>query len=386
MRVLLPAALSLLLTLTALPGIASAVPRDYDGASEETPSLLSATLMDDPLYVGPVQRGNLEPEQERALRRRLRGMEPPVHVALVGQSENMDHYSERLAYSSGTAGYYFVVGADGRTIHGARFGLDDATVDGMNTARLAAETANGGLPGSSLAERLDRAVDLVESGTAARAHRFRFVAPALVSLLFTALLGIGTWFGVRRWSRRPVRVAPLTAAVTATVGQAQEEEYRTRLGERLTGCGQRVSAHTADDSDRIRTALEAYTAAAKILDSSVDKSDLVGVQVLLDMCEAALNGEISPAHCFFDPRHTGGKAFVRWRAPASFESVKVLACRECRQAVRQHRTPPAVLDSTGERPLPYYAVPPENSVWAATGYGTLVSDLPGRIMRGDHRG
>lgn len=386
MRVLIPVALSFLLALTSLSGIASAAPTNYDGAYEETTWILPNTLIHDPLYVGPVHRGSLTAEEEYALRERLKSMGTPVYVVLAGQAEEVERYSERLAYSSDTAGYYFVVGADGRTIHGAQFGLDDTTVDGMNTAQLAAEVANGGLPGSSLAKRLNRAVDLVESGTAARAYRIGPVTPVIAFLLGAALLGTGTWFGVRRWSRRPVHVAPLTATVSATVDQAQEEEYRTRLGERLTGCGQRVSAHTSDDSDRTRTALEAYTAAAKILDSSVDKSDLVGVHVLLDMCEAALNGEISPAHCFFDPRHTGGKAFVRWRAPASFESVRVLACRECRQAIRRHRTPPAVLDSTGERPLPYYAVPPENSVWAATGYGTLASDLPGRVMRGDHRG
>lgn len=193
------------------------------------------------------------------------------------------------------------------------------------------------------------------------------------------------WFGIRRWSRRPIRVVPLTEAVAATVSQVQQDEYRARLAERLTGCGQRVSAR-GDSSEEVRRALEAYTAAAKVFDSADDKSDLVGVQVLLDMCDAALDGEIRPAHCFFDPRHTSGKAMVRWRAPASFDSVRVLACRECRRAVRGHRTPPSVLDSTGDRPLPYYAVPPERSVWAATGYGTLVSDLPGRVMRGGHRG
>ncbi|MEU4282384.1 hypothetical protein [Nocardiopsis dassonvillei] len=210
--------------------------------------------------------------------------------------------------------------------------------------------------------------------------------------VWLALGGAGTagtaaalWSGIRRWSRRPIRVVPLTEMVTATVGQAQQDEYRARIAERLTGCGQRVSAR-GDSSEEVERALEAYTAAAKVFDSADDKSDLVGVQVLLDMCDAALDGEIRPAHCFFDPRHVGGKAMVRWRAPASFDSVRVLACRECRKAVRAHRTPQSVLDSTGARPLPYYSVPPEDSVWAATGYGTLVSDLPARIMRGEHRG
>ena len=107
---------------------------------------------------------------------------------------------------------------------------------------------------------------------------------------------------------------------------------------------------------------------------------------LLDRCEAALDGKASPGHCFFDPMHVEGTARVRWRAPASFASVTLPACRACRRAIREHRTPEAVVDSSGPRPMPYFAVPAERSVWAATGYGTLAPDLAARILRGELRG
>ncbi|MEY9215272.1 hypothetical protein NI17_015685 [Thermobifida halotolerans] len=41
----------------------------------------------------------------------------------------------------------------------------------------------------------------------------------------------------------------------------------------------------------------------------------------------------------------------------------------------------AVLDD-GRR-VPYYDLPPELSVWAATGYGALRDDLVARVLRGD---
>lgn len=187
---------------------------------------------------------------------------------------------------------------------------------------------------------------------------------------------------VRRRSHRPLRVAPLTETVAQNADRARRAEYRTELAERLTRCGQRVARA---DTGRVTEALAAYTAAATVLDRAQDKSDLVGVHVLLDLCEAHLAGEAPPERCFFDPRHEGKVSVVRWRSPASFDSVRVRACQNCRKAVRSHRAPESVPDSTGPRTLPYYAVSAEESVWAATGYGAFADDLPERIARGEHR-
>lgn len=382
--------LSLLAVVAALSVPATAAPASADGAWRYAEATVSS---DDPLHIGPRHRSAMDALAEEALRERLEEAQVPVYIVMVTQRSNLEEYPAAMVRAAGTPGYFFVVGWDGQEVHGGQYGMDDTLVDGLDTAQMAAAVVNDDPEWAEApaAERLHRLVDLVESGEAPAAYRDLRDGPGPAG--WTLVLGgagaAGTaaalWSGIRRWSRRPVRVVPLTEVVAATVGQAQWDEYRARIAERLTGCGQRVSAR-GDSSEEVRRALEAYSAAAKVFDSADDKSDLVGVQVLLDMCDAALDGEIRPAHCFFDPRHTSGKAMVRWRAPASFDSVRVLACRECRKAVRGLRTPSSVLDSTGGRPLPYYSVPPERSVWAATGYGTLVSDLPARIMRGEHRG
>lgn len=385
-------ALSLLAVIAALavPATAAPAPASADGAWRYAEAAVSS---DDPLHVGPRHRSAMDALAEEALRERLEEAEVPVYIVMVTQRSNLEEYPAAMVRASGAPGYFFVVGWDGQEVHGGQYGMDDTLVDGLDRAQMAAAVVNGDPEWAEAptAERLHRLVDLVDSGEAPAAYRNLRDDPGPSG--WTLVLGgagaagvaVALWSRISRWWRRPIRVVPLTEVVAATVGQAQQDEYRARIAERLTGCGQRVSAR-GDSSDEVRRALEAYTAAAKVFDSADDKSDLVGVQVLLDMCDAALDGGIRPAHCFFDPRHTSGKAMVRWRAPASFDSVRVLACRECRKAIRAHRTPQPVLDSTGARPLPYYSVLPERSVWAATGYGTLVSDLPARIMRGEHRG
>ncbi|MFD6949546.1 hypothetical protein A6A08_07625 [Nocardiopsis sp. TSRI0078] len=387
MRALLLSFVSVLTVFLALSPMSSAH-ADATWRYDEAASIRGRAALDDPLYVGPTHQAAVDTAAEEALRERLEESEVPVYVVLIAQQSRLEGYPAKMAHSADSRGYFLAVGRDGVTVHGAQYGMDDTVVDGMDTAQLAAAAVNGdpGLAEASLAERLRRVVDLVEDGTAPEAYQDLHGGSGTPWWLLAAGGGAAAalWFGVRWWSRRPVRVVPLTQTVAAGVDQAQQDEYRARLAERLTGCGRRVSGRK-DSSEKVRQALEAYAAAAKVLDSATDKSDLVGVHVLLDMCEAALDGEIRPAHCFFDPRHDGGKAPVRWRSPASFDSVRVMACRECRKAVRKYHTPPSVLDSTGARPLPYYSVPPEHSVWAATGYGTLATDVPARVLRGEHR-
>ncbi|WP_433700772.1 hypothetical protein [Nocardiopsis sp. CA-288880] len=381
-RALLPVPLAALCALGATPPAAAG-----DWSYEEMATVRAAALSEDPLYVGPLHAGDLAEQDAEALRARLARADVPVYVVLIGRDAGLDDYVADLALHSDAGGHFFVVGRDGETLHGLYSGTDGAPGPEEDPARLTAETVNSDrdLVGAPLDERLGRAVDLVERGGPAGAPGGAPVLTAAASVLVGVLLCAGAWRLVLHWSHRPVRVAPLTEEVVRTVDRAQQDEYRERLAERLTGCGQRVASHTAGPG-RVGEALEAYGAAAKVLDTADDMSDLVGAHVLLDICDAALDGGPPPPHCFFDPRHHGGTAHVRWRAPASFDSVRVLACRACRKEVRAHRTPAAVPDSSGARPLPYYAVPPEESVWAATGYGTLGSDLPGRVMRGGHRG
>jgi len=115
--------------------------------------------------------------------------------------------------------------------------------------------------------------------------------------------------------------------------------------------------------------------------------------VLLDLCDAhadqvsAARPALVPArHCFFDPLHGTRTRTTPWRRLGSRRKVTVWACGDCAAALRNHRQPealPAVLDG-GQR-IPYYELPPERSVWAATGYGTLHDDLVAPVLRGDPR-
>lgn len=67
------------------------------------------------------------------------------------------------------------------------------------------------------------------------------------------------------------------------------------------------------------------------------------------------------------------------------------ACAECAEATERHRLPDVLTDHahlpghSGDQDIPYYVADPERSVWAATGYGQLATDLVQRILtRGAH--
>lgn len=396
-RTLAAATVALALALLALVAWTAPAAAD-DGWNGEPPEELARTLERYRYlsYVSPELRNEFSHGSERTLRGVLGRPGSPVHLAVVPWEGNVEARAQELADHMGGEGYYLVVGSDLSTVHGAQSGMDPETLDGRNVAQMAAAVANDSpdLDQSSLPERLRVAVELLkDEGAAAEAYRDlpQPLSGATAVVLWgggisgaLALVALVVW-GVRRWVRRPIRVVPLTEAVLDTVDSAQREVKREQLTVRLTNCGRRV-AEQRGDSVRLEVALEAYEAAAKVMDSVDDMSDLVGVKVLLDRCEAALDGKASPGHCFFDPRHVEGTARVRWRAPASFASVTLLACRTCRRTIREHRTPEAVVDSSGPRPMPYFAVPAERSVWAATGYGTLAPDLAARILRGELRG
>lgn len=62
-------------------------------------------------------------------------------------------------------------------------------------------------------------------------------------------------------------------------------------------------------------------------------------------------------------------------------------CAACTAALRHRRAPEVLTDTTADgRRVPYFEVPAGRSVWAATGYGSLVrgeDSLTARVARGD---
>lgn len=53
--------------------------------------------------------------------------------------------------------------------------------------------------------------------------------------------------------------------------------------------------------------------------------------------------------------------------------MDVAVCEDCAQALRARRSPQVLAVRDRGRTVPYFEVPAERSLWAATGYGSLLS-------------
>ncbi|UNS98374.1 hypothetical protein MMF93_19385 [Streptomyces tubbatahanensis] len=201
--------------------------------------------------------------------------------------------------------------------------------------------------------------------------------------------------------RRARRAAVLPAAgarsVFATARGEQVGALRERAREEVVGLGEDVSGREAADggADGVRRALDAYEAATTVLDAAEGLADLAGALALVEEGRAALrapakrgaraggNREPLPL-CFFHPLHGRGVRRIRWRPLGQRDPLRVAACRECAEAVRARRPPEVLRARDGDSEVPYFEIPPERSLWAATGYGSLTADpLAVRVQRGD---
>lgn len=382
---------ALLLVLLVLWPTAAAM---ADTKSSLSPSTVAEHLAEDPVYVHPSRGAALSDEQARELRERIVDEDLNVYIAVTPWREAPESMVTALIGRSEGPGVFLAVG-DGGPVVGRRSSDDRSGVSRVTLKQtLEVLEQRPDMIRADLEERLHVALDMLgDERVAAREHARLSAGPVLDPRLATALLwglaalpllALVVW-GMRRRSRRPLRVVPLSEAVVGTVDSTEQETTRRELEPALVSYGRRVSRFSGNHA-RATTALEAYEAAAKVLDTAEDMADLVGARVLLDHCEAALSGDSTPRHCFFDPRHEGQTGKARWRAPASHRSVTVRACARCRRDLKEHRVPMTVLASSGRVAVPYYAVPARESVWAATGYGTLAPDLAARVLRGDDRG
>lgn len=397
----LTALLLCLPVLWSAPAAAAAAPADSGPDRILSPVVVAEHLAEDPVYVHPDR--HLDGDRSTILSQ-VRAVElservarelPHVYVAVTPWQNAPRSMATALANRAETEGTYLVVGT-GHTVVAVRSDGDRTPGPSSDTVRMALAVVNErpDMARADLDERLDLALDLLGDERAAAREYERLASgsepgrrtvPLVVVLVASLpLVGLGLW-ALRRRALRPVRVVPLSEAVVDTVDSAAQEELRRELTRDLPSYGRRV-AHFKGPRSRASKALATYEAAARVLDTAGDMSDLVGVRVLLDHCEAALTAGPSPRHCFFDPRHQGVTAPVSLRVPASPRATTVPACPDCRRDVRSHVPPRAVLDTSRDRPSPYYAVPAEHSVWAATGYGTTAPDLVERILGGGARG
>ncbi|TKA11054.1 hypothetical protein [Actinacidiphila oryziradicis] len=189
-----------------------------------------------------------------------------------------------------------------------------------------------------------------------------------------------------------------------------------------------ASARVADAADIVRTAellpgqgdgaarrdyvwaLDAYQAAGKLLDEAADLPDLAAVVVLaeraverLEMARARCEGRRMPAQlvrCFYNPLHGAARPVPvctkRRRRPGPRQAAadRRPACEACRNAILAGQLPdvlPALLPvqeakrRTVRVLVPYYSVPQQWSLWAATACGAYDEESPGLVLSGEHR-
>ncbi|KOX10311.1 hypothetical protein ADL05_25755 [Nocardiopsis sp. NRRL B-16309] len=202
------------------------------------------------------------------------------------------------------------------------------------------------------------------------------------------LVGLGAVIAVRRRARPAVPLAQHAAFDNAD--RARLDSLVERCEQDLIELGERLSRAGDTNGRRLTGALDARDAAARVYDRMVADGptlpDAAGVLVLLDLAEDALAGRRTPRRpCYANPLHGTDTRQVEWREYGGTRTIRVPLCPDCARAVRDRVRPTVLADEHEGRSVPYYEVPPEESVWAATGYGTLTDDLVERIQRGAHR-
>lgn len=192
-----------------------------------------------------------------------------------------------------------------------------------------------------------------------------------------------------------------------------------RVGEQL-GSSDLSPADPGDPLARdLSLALDAYAAASKLLDEARVPPDLAGVLVLADIADHRLQAARAraesrkPAHiprrCFENPLHgpasaesghprAGKQRTSKRSAMRVAPGARLPLCADCLRRLRAKQPPDVLVTPVTVRtrhghvegvPVPYYALPAAQSLWSATGFGSLPgssdADLVARVLRGEYR-
>ncbi|MFW6691675.1 hypothetical protein [Streptomyces sp. MAR4 CNX-425] len=229
-----------------------------------------------------------------------------------------------------------------------------------------------------------------DAGSAEAAGGDGGVGTGTVALIAAAALALAVLAGLlaARRRRRTAGPAPFTfpRAVFAAAAAADEADLRRRAEAEVVALGEAAQAHPHDTAPAaLRSALDAYAAAGTVLDAARGRADLAGVLALvLEGRDALQDSRTALPLCFFNPLHGRGTRRLKWRPLGRRDHIRVSACAACAAAVQARRAPEVLTERVDGRDLPYFEVPAERSLWAATGYGSLVSDsLAARVARGD---
>ncbi|MFE1149723.1 hypothetical protein ACFW42_21740 [Streptomyces albidoflavus] len=218
---------------------------------------------------------------------------------------------------------------------------------------------------------------------------------------------VGAAYVRRRPGKR--RAQPQTVFATAEDAasvrtRAQSTQLRPELG--LLFAQSPVALPGATPG--MERALDAYAAAGTVLDGARDVADLAGVVALVEEGTAPIRAAMNaarprrrrllsrrpvpaPPHTpltrFFNPfRGLATTGDAVWRMLGRRGRLTVAVCAECAADLAARRTPEPLTVRHEGRLVAYYEVPAEQSLWAATGYGSLTrGPLAPLVNRGDFR-
>ncbi|WP_063759677.1 hypothetical protein [Kitasatospora sp. NRRL B-11411] len=400
---LLPGLLAaLLLACAALLGTGAPARADATPATTATGESIAAALKTSPVYVDPAFAAAVTPAQQQQIAEQIAATGLPIKVVLVplqqgdafgGRAKGLSAVvQERLGQSP-----LIMITSDdyGSWLNGYEWPSDTHQVrDSANAVSLLKELKDAGL-----AAKVGRAIELISTGKgtevykaeAARVDREYSARPhtddtagapgssssstglfALAAVLVLALV-IGAAL-VARSRRRPRHTAfTFPDAVFAADRAADEAGLRRQAADEVLALGTLLDGADGSTTPGLGRALDAYDAAGRVLDAADGLPDLAGVLALVAEGRAALATEPRLPLCFFDPRHGTAARRTTWRPLGRRERVDVAVCEDCAQALKARRSPQVLAVRDQGRTVPYFEVPADRSLWAATGYGSLLS-------------
>ena len=422
--------------MVMLAALAGAVPaKAATAAGQDVPGpQIAAALRKSPLYIDPSLASAFPAAGRQELLAAIRKAPAPTYVLAIplvsgSQWASSQQLADVVQNSLGEPGIYLTLDADfADTVDAYTWpsdpsGLDASPYHAADAAQAADMAVNPFTQDIPVWRVFLRCIQLIDSGKAVSAYQAALAAPVqspggqaassssdggeVVGGVLAAAAAVTGALVLARRRRRRRRIRSAAAAVTppsrtvADAARAETEgDLRVRgqrelieLGLLLEQSGSVGADGTPEPySDQVTAdltrALDAYAAAAQMLDGASGIPDLAGVLVLAQLgrcaaasAQASQAGLSAPAPvmlCFFNPLHGEAPRRTRWRARDGQRVLDVHACADCADAVAQRRSPDYLTDTIGRLEVPYYEAA---SVWAATGYGQFsTDDLLQRIL------
>jgi len=382
-------------------------------ASDHTPSAgerITNALRTSPVYVDNSYATAVPPSRQQQLAARIKKTGLPIKVVLtpLTKGDSFDGESDVLAdvvHDRLPQRNLILITTDGDfpdTLNGYEWPSDTHQTEDA----VAATAFLDGTREAGLADLTAKAVDLVAEGDGTRVYEEAtkdLRSPSPEGGAKSRSHGAGSWLwlliavpalaalaltGGRLAFRRRSRATPsdIPQLVFATARAADEAELRRRAETEVLALGESTREASPDRTPGLQQALDAYAAAGTVLDAARGVPDLAGVLALVAEGEDALSGAAPLPLCFFNPLHgrsTTRTARTTWRPLGRRDRLRVATCPGCATALADRRAPEVLTDTGPDgRTVPYFEIPAERSVWAATGYGSYGS--PAEVVnRGD---